>query len=248
VSDDTEKFYELRDSFSRDAEMYADAAAGPLPESARDETGVIEIALVAEGGLVVAIGNGWRSEYEPDQLATGVLQTFQDLAAARTAAWATNLEGALEVERRNTPIPPVSETVAGKVKAALDEQQDNGADITMALENVLSFLEDVTANFDTSFDQAVQRGRATHRSEPAERHLTVAVNAAGDLQSLEFSESWLARSTGAQISRELNDAIAQARSDGLSSGTRPLDGTPLAKYQRFVDDPDSFVQFIRGKD
>jgi hypothetical protein len=248
VSDDTERIYELRDSVARDAEMYADAASRPLPGSALDEAGTIEVALDADGRLSVTIGEGWRSEYEPDELAGGVLQTFQELAAARTAGWATNLEGALEEERRNTPIQPVSETVAGKLKAALDDEPDGGAEITKVLENVLSFLEDVSANFDASFDQAVQRGRATHRSEPESRHLAVEVNAAGDLQSLQFSESWVSRASGAEISRELNDAIAHAHADGAARGTGPLDGTPLGKYQRFVDDPDSFVQFVRGKE
>ena len=248
MSEDTERIYEVHDEVARNAQAFADAAAGPLPGSASNASGSITVNLDEEGLLTVAITDSWASDYQPAELAGGVIQTFQDLAAARTAGWATNLASALDEERPNKPIPPASETTAGKLKAAFDGDADGAAEMATVLENLLGFLEDVSANFDTSFDQAVKRGSASHNSRPESGHLSVSVNAAGDLLSLEFSENWVSRATGSQISRELNEAIARAKADGTTGGAGPLDGTPLGKYQKYVDDPDSFIQFMRGRE
>jgi hypothetical protein len=247
VSDDTERIYELSDELSRDARAFEEAAAAPLPESASDESGAVTVALV-DGTPTVEITDAWRDRYEPDGLAAGVLATFQALVTARTAEWATHAERALGEERPNVPIPSLGETTAGKLRASLEADPDGAAAALATLENILAVLDDFTSHLDESFDEAQRRSRAGHRSEPESHHLTVDVTEAGDLVGLTFSEEWLRRAAGAQISRELNDAIVQARSDAASGGAGPLDGTPLAKYQRFADDPDAFVRLIRGEE
>lgn len=246
MSDEAERFYELRDDVSREAQMFAEAASRPLPTSATDESQVIEVRLAEDGPLEVTIADRWRDAYEPAELANGVLRTFQQLSAARTAGWVSNLEGSLDEERRNTPVPPLDDSVASKLHRALEGDENIAAEVTKVLENVLSFLDDVSANFDATFDDAVRRGRATHRVAQSP-DLSVEVTSGGDLQSITFSEEWASRSSGTHISRELNAAIARSRAETESS-SKPLDGTPLAKYQRFVDDPDSFVGFVRGKE
>jgi hypothetical protein len=247
VSDDTERIYDLSDELSRDARAFEEAAAAPLPESASDESGAITVTLI-DGALTVAITDAWRDEYEPGALAGGVLQTFQELVTARTAEWATNAERALGEERRNVPIPSLGETTAGKLQASLEADPDSAAAAIETLENILAVLDDFTSHFDESFAEAEARSQAGHRAEPESHHLTVDVNPAGDLLGLTFSEEWLSRSAGVQISRELNDAIVQARAEAASGATGPLDGTPLEKYQRFANDPDAFVRLIRGEE
>lgn len=248
MSDDTEKFYQFHDEVMRDAQAYAEAAARPVPVSASDESGAIVVAVDGEGAMSVTVTDAWRSTYEPGTLAAGVMQTFQDLASARLTGWAENLDGALDEEYPNKPTPAPSETTAGKFKAAFDADPEGMAEMATVLENLLGFLEDVSANFDTSYDAAVRNASATHRAEPESKHLSVEVRAGGDLQSVSFSENWLARATGAEISRELTAAIAQARAEGETSTAGPLDGTPLGKYEKYIGDPDGFIQFMRGKE
>ena len=248
MAEDAERFYELRDDVSREAQIYADAAERPLPESATDESGTIDVAVDPDGLVTVTIADRWPTDYRPEELAETVLRIFQELAAARTAQWVTHLDSARGEDRRSTPIPPLGETTAGKLKEALDDDPDSAAEAAKVLENVLSILEDISANLDTTFDGALRHGRAAHRSEPDSRHLSVEVSGAGDLQGLTLSADWASRTSGTEISRELNEAIARAREQAAAGAAGPLDGTPLGKYQRFIDDPDSFVRFVRGKE
>lgn len=249
MSDDAERFYQLHDDLMREARIYEDAAAQPLPASAHDDSGTIFLDLSGEGVLTVDIGDAWRDTYAPGELADGVMAVFGALGEARLAEWAVQVDAAMDRPHAATPIPPTSQTTAGRMRAALEAESEGTVAANKVLENVLGVLDDIVANFDSTFDAAVARGRAGTRVESTDARVSVRVSPAGDLLSLELSPTWVSRATGGDISRELNDAIARARSDtALRAAGGVLDGTPLAKYQRFVDDPEAFENFLRGKD
>ncbi|MDQ4215273.1 hypothetical protein [Microbacterium capsulatum] len=248
MSDDAEMFFELRDEVSRDAQTYADAAGRERPASTTDEAGQIEVTLSETEGTTVVVGDNWQDVYRPGELGSAIVETVQQLAAARTAAWAEGLGEAAEETRRPSPTPPAGESAAARIQAALEAEPDGGAAVTRSLENVLAMLDDISANIDETFAEAFRRGRTTHSTTPLSRNLTVEVSAMGELVSVSFSENWLARTSGSQISRELNAAIAEARAaTATSRDAGPFAGTPLAEYQRFLDDPDSFVDYISGR-
>lgn len=249
MTDDAEKFFEMRDGFDREAQSFAAAAAQPMPSTAADPNGAITVALDADGGPTVTLSERWRDDYEPGTLGAEIVRTFQTLVAERTAGWAQNLDASFDQERRTRPLPSVDDTLAGRLQDALDGDEDSATAVTGVLENILALLDDVSANIDQTFDAAFQRGRTVERSAPPSRNLVVELTVGGDLVGISFSESWLQRTSAAQVSRELNAAIAEARE--RSSGTRaagPLDGTPLAAYQRFIDDQDALVAYLRGKE
>ncbi|KEP75169.1 hypothetical protein HR12_37745 [Microbacterium sp. SUBG005] len=249
MSDDAERFYELHDEIMREARAYEDAAAQPLPASANDDSGTIFLDLSPEGLLTVDIGDNWRDVYAPAELADGVLSVFGALSQARLSEWAVQLDQAMDRPRPSTPVPPTSQTVAGRMKAALEAEPETTAAANKVLENVLDVLDDIVANFDSTYDEAVRRGRAGTSIETADARVRVRVSPAGDLLALEMSPEWLSRATGGDVSRELNEAISRARADtALRATGGMLEGTPLAKYQRFVDDPEAFENFLRGKD
>lgn len=249
MSDDAERFFQLHDDLMREAKVYEDAAAQPLPASANDDSGAIFLDLSPEGVLTVDIGDSWRDAYAPQELAGAVLGVFGTLSEARLAEWASQVDAAMDRPHASTPVPPASQTTAGRLKAALDAEPEATVAANAMLENVLGVLDDIVANFDTTLDEAVQRGRAGTRVDTADARVSVRVSPAGDLLALELSPTWVARATGGDISREVNDAIARARADtSLRAAGGVLDGTPLAKYQRFVDDPEAFESFLRGKD
>ncbi|GAB3409687.1 hypothetical protein GCM10027515_28800 [Schumannella luteola] len=248
LSDDTERIYELRDEVSRTGQAYEDAASRPLPEAVSDESGSIGVNIDTDGAYVVTIGDGWNSAYEPGELAEGVVQTLQAFGLARVEGWASNLDSALDEERRNTPIPPLDDTLASQVKASLDGDLDSARETERILENLLGFLEDVEANLDSTFDIVSQRGARTGAASTETRNVSVEVTAGGDVRSLQLDEDWLSRSSGAQISRELTAALAQAHADAASSGAGSFTGTPLEKYQKFADDPEAFARYVRGQE
>jgi hypothetical protein len=247
-ADDTERFFEVADEVSRDEQIFADAAAPPFTGSASDESGSLTVTLDSVAGVSVAVGDDWRSHYEPDALAAGILQTLQLVIAERNAAWAENLDRAMDVPRSNVPVPPRSESVTATMQAAFDADADPGATVMTTLQNLLDVLDDVTANFDATFDEIERRALATQRTETFSRAVSVEVNVAGDLQSLTIAAEWADRSTAGQISREINDAIGEARATAAASAIGDLEGTPLAKYERLMHDPDAFARFLRGEE
>ncbi|MFT4258431.1 hypothetical protein [Microbacterium sp.] len=248
MTDDAEKLYGLGDELNREARLLADASRGVGPQTAEDPSGTIRVTRGEDGTPSFAINEGWRSSYRPSELAAAVIQTLARLADVETEVWSERLEEGLGENRGSIPTPPVSGSAAARLQAALEAEPDRGAALTRTLENVLSMLDDMTANIDETFKVAVQRGNTTYSSASLARNVVVEVTVGGDLIDVSFSESWLSRSSGAQITRELNEAIADARGSAAAVlGQKPFEGTPLAKYQRFLDDPDSFIDEIRGR-
>lgn len=249
MSDDAERFYELRDEVDREARMYAEAADGALPDSFRDESGLITARLDERGLLSFDIADRWREGIEPSQLGDRVVAAFQALNAARIEAWATNIGDASEKEHRASPIPSTQDSVAAKLQEALLAQPDSTPAVEQALKNMLAFLDDVSANLDETFAGALSRGRQTEEVAPLSRHLTVELAAGGQLVAVSMSPNWVAGSSGAQISHELNDTLREAfDKTAAAREAGPLDGSPLEKYGRYVDDPDAFVAFITGRE
>lgn len=247
MADEAETIYELRDELARDAQAYEDAAARSLPTEASDDAEMIHVRVADDGVPTITVRDGWLSAYEPGELAGEIMATLGRLSQARLEAWAFGAGEALDVERRNTPVPPLSETTAGKVKAALEAEKDESVAITAMLERVLTMLDDIADNLDSGFDDALRKGQATAAGTSSGRSVIVQVAPSGDLRSIELSERWLEATSADQISREITAAIAMAR-DETPPSEGPLDGTALAAYQRFVDDHDAFVRFLNGKD
>lgn len=249
MDDDAERFYELRDEVDREAKMYAAAAEGALPGSFADESGLITARIDERGLLSFDIADRWREGIEPSALGDRIVAAFQALDAARVEAWATNIGDASEQEQRASPIPSTQDSVAGKLQEALLAQPESGPAVEKVLENVLSLLDDVSANLDETFSGALNRGRQTEEVAPLSRHLTVELAAGGQLVAVSLSPHWAASSSGAQISRELNDTLREAfEKTAPAREAGALDGSSLEKYGRFIDDPDAFVAFITGRE
>ncbi|MBN9177400.1 MAG: hypothetical protein J0I43_08565 [Microbacterium sp.] len=247
MSDEAETIYELRDGIVRDAQTYAAAAARPLPATAVDDEDVVRVELGEDGTPVVTVRDGWLAVYEPSELSGVVLSTLARLGEARTEAWATGLGEEFDAERANVPLPALSDSVAGRIQASLEDDPDASAAVTAMLERVLTFLDDVAENVDASFDAAVRRGQVTTEGAADGRHVVVRLAPTGELRAMEMSERWLEAATPGDITRQINAAIEEAGRQTPTSSS-PLEGTPLGEYQRFVDDPDAFVRYLRGKD
>lgn len=248
MSDDAERLYELRDEIDRDARMYEEAAGRALPDSFTDESGVITVRIDDRGVVSFDIDERWRDTIETSALADRLVEAFQALNAARVEAWATHVGDASEQPRGPSPIPPVHDSVAAKLQDAILEQPETGPAVEKVLENVLAFLDDISANLDETFAGALQQGR-TEEFSPLSRHLSVELSGGGHLVAVSLSPTWADRSSGTQISRELNDALREAFEQATQTrDSRALAGTPLEKYGRFVDDQDAFVAFLTGKE
>lgn len=245
---DGEEFYELHDRIAQETQRLTAAGDRELPSSATDESGTIRVSRDGRSAITVAIGDGWRSARQPDDLSAGVFEAIAALAAAQTAEWSEGFAEASDAGYPSVPTPPVSGSVAAKVQASLEADPDGGAALTRTLENVLAMLDDFAANIDETFAHASDVGRATFAAKSSDGNVEVEVGAAGDVLGITFSEHWLARATAAQISRELNATIAQATQVAADAQPQsPFEGTPLAGYQQWLDDPDVLVEQLRGK-
>ncbi|AVL96037.1 hypothetical protein AB0O70_09775 [Microbacterium paraoxydans] len=249
MSDDAERFFELRDEVDSQAKMFADASARAVPASFTDEAGLVTAQIDEDGVLSVEIADRWRDGIEPSALGDRIVAAFQGLSAARVEAWAANIGDAAEQDHRPSPIPSTHDSVAARLQEALLAEPETTPAVERALENMLAFLDDVSANIDATFAGALSRGRQTEEVAPLSRHLTVELSAGGHLVAVSLSPNWAERSSGAQISRELNDTLREAfEKTRATRDAGALDGSPLEKYGRFVDDPDAFVAFVSGKE
>ncbi|QAY59136.1 hypothetical protein ET475_03435 [Microbacterium protaetiae] len=249
MTDDAERFFELRDSFDRDAQLYRHAAAQPLPTEHTHATGVITVGIDDGDVVEVSLTEAWRDEFAPDELGSVIVQTFQQLMIDRAGAWAQNVDEAGEQEYRATPTPPVGDSLAARVHQAVEDDPDRGAALTTVLENVLGVLDDISQNIDETFSAAFRRGRTvTTTAAGGHRDVNVEVTAGGELVGVSFDDSWIRSANAATITRELNHALAQARERTTLAASHPLEGTPLARYQQYADDPDSFLRYLTGKD
>jgi len=248
MTDDAERFFELRDEFDREAQMYTEAAEGEQPASHTDETGALTVNIDSDGLISFAIANDWQNHIEASALAGRLVETVQQLSTARLEAWGKHLGEAQEHEHRATPLPPTSDSVAEKLRTALTESPDAASQVERMLENVLEMLEDMTAGFDETFATAMSRGGRVDTVAPLSGHLTVNLTTGGQLQGITLDSRWAARSAATQIARELNEALREAHEATAEERTSAaLAGTPLEKYQRLLDDPDGFVSYMTGR-
>ena len=249
MTDDAERFFELRDSFDRNAQLYQHAAEQPLPTEHTHATGVITVAIDDGDVVEVSLTESWRDEFAPEELGAAIVQTFQQLTIDRAGAWAQNVDEAGEREYRASSTPPVDDSFAAKVHRAVEDDPDRGAALTQVLENVLGVLDDISQNIDETFSSAFNRGRTvTTPVAGGHRDVQVEVTAGGDLVGVSFDDRWIQTANAATITRELNHALAQAREQTALAASNPLEGTPLARYQQYADDPDSFLRYLTGKD
>lgn len=248
MTDDAERFFELRDEVDREAQMYTEAASGDQPSSLTDETGALTVSIDSDGLISFAIANNWQDHIGASELADRLLGTFQALSTARLESWGTRLGEAQEHEHRATALPSTSDSVAEKLRTALTESPDAASQVERMLENVLEMLEDMTAGFDETFATAMSRGGRVDTVAPLSGHLTVNLTAGGQLLGITLDSRWAARSAATQITRELNEALREAReATAEERSSAALVGTPLEKYQRLIDNPDDFVSYITGR-
>ncbi len=67
MTDDTERLYELRDGIDADAQRFEAGAAAATAQSAGDDSGSIEVEVVADTPTIT-VTDGWRRSYEPNAL------------------------------------------------------------------------------------------------------------------------------------------------------------------------------------
>lgn len=245
MADDAERFYGLRDELDTELQVYRRSADQPLPTAHTDETGAVTVAIdPADGVLSATITEAWRDAYEPDGLGGAVVATFQALAVDRAAQWAQNVDAARDDVYHPSPTPPVDDSFAAKVERAISDAPDRGEAMARVLGNVLEVFDDISQNLDATFATVLAQDRTVLA---ASREMEVTLSSGGDLVRVDIDANWVQTAAAATITRELNIAFMEAHERAEASPTL-LENTPLGRYQRFADDPDSFLRHLIGKD
>jgi len=243
MTDDTERLYELRDGIDADAQRFEAGAAAATAQSAGDDSGSIEVEVVADTPTIT-VTDGWRRSYEPNALGPAIMQVLTTLATRRLEQFA---DAAEQATPRNRPTPALGDTPVGQAQIELERAGDD-LDGTAMLNRLTAMLDTMVGGIDETVQTIAARSSAPHSGTSVPEHVRATMRGR-TLVDLTLDERWLEYAGPSEISREVNEAISAASAQATSLlPTNPFQGTPLAGIERMLDDPSALGRYLAGHD
>lgn len=234
---------DLRDSADVDAQVM-ERLKDAGPSQGYDGTRSVRADLDGEGQLTgIRVDPNWQRSLRDDELATAVLEAYQQAVMQRLEAWGTAVEQAEAEPPRPRPRAAMTDTVAGRIFERLEGTGAN-IDDTRTLNRLLDMLDELDGVMEqASADaDALSATKVTGRS--AAGHVTATVSGGGELTGLEFDRRWLPRAHAANIGRETMDALNQAR---RRLAERLAERQPFAKLNALAalaDNPTALIEYL----
>ncbi|WP_157497485.1 hypothetical protein [Leifsonia sp. Leaf264] len=240
---DADRILDFRDELDRDARAHA---AAPTMSTASDSSGSVGVAFDSDARVLsVVVRDGWLATHAPSELGPVIVDLVVQLAAERARQWGETVAED-ETARVATPLPPQSESPGALLQSALVDAGDS-LDVAAMLGRMMTMLEEVNAGMDSAMQIVTTRLSTSHVATSAGGHARATVDGSGAVTALQLDEPWLRAESPADITREINQAIAIAAAAGAAP-TNPFVGTPLERYGALLDDPSALSRIFLGKD
>lgn len=234
---------DLRDSVDVDAQVM-EQLKNTGPSQGFDSTRSVRVDLDPEGELVgIQVDPGWNRSVRDSELASAVLEAYQQAVTQRLEAMGEAAERAEANPPRPRPRAGLSETLPGQLLERA-EQSQTPVDDTRTMNRLLDVLDELDsamAESDADLD-AVAATEVTARSGSG--HVTATVSGAGQPVGLEFDLRWLGHAHAFNIGRESMDALEQAR---RRLAERTAERPPFARLNALAslaDDPAALAEYL----
>ena len=198
-----------------------ETAAGPFLRADRalavttatDESRTVSVTLDRHGRFSrVDVGGGWPERVGTEGLGPAVVAAYRAAVLARTEAWGADLGREAEGERLDAGVPAAPSVPLSPVPAALQTALEStpSPDEAAFVNGLLAYLEDAEAAFDEALAELNSLATTRVVARSGSGHVIATMSAAGELESVEYDEGWVANAHPFNVSRETVEAVTEA--------------------------------------